>query len=93
MVKQVSQCHCGHVTCLESQVSQAKGVIFPAAAKWREVETTTTKGTCVPIILCRLLTYIDLVVESKLLRKIYMTKFVKPWTRQLKVAAVGCSYF
>lgn len=33
-------------------------------AEWREVGTTVTVGSCMPIILCTLLTYADLVGEQ-----------------------------
>lgn len=44
--------------------SQSK-TFFCSKAERREAGTTVTMGPCVPIILCTLLTYTDLVVEEK----------------------------
>lgn len=43
-------------------------------AEWRKVGTTVPVGPCVPVILCAVLTYSDLVAEPKWWMKVVATK-------------------
>lgn len=66
MSTKVSLCHCRH-KMVSVDAGQKKGnFLSPNKGERREVGTTVTIIPCVPVILCALLAYTDLVAELDL---------------------------
>lgn len=60
----VPQSRCAHTTVSNNGSSEETESFSSSKAERREVGTTVTVGSCMPIILCTLITYADLVGEQ-----------------------------